>query len=208
LADGGIFIAEDLHASYWQEYGGGLYYPYSALMLFKRLVDIIHHEHWGVTKSRVDILAGFLTKYKMHSVWEDALQHVHSVEFVNSMCIVRKARAESNQLGARILRGSDAMIEPGTAWAGGQVSQAPDQSSNWWATLPSPPDEELPRQIEKAAMLELTAEALMARIESMQQATSWRITAPLRRLGDFLTTITKRNHINSSMTKDVPPRQE
>ena len=35
LEDGGIYIAEDLHCSYWQEFEGGLFDPFSSIAFFK-----------------------------------------------------------------------------------------------------------------------------------------------------------------------------
>ncbi len=43
LAYGGVFIAEDLHCSYWREYEGGLYDPFSSITFFKRLADTVNH---------------------------------------------------------------------------------------------------------------------------------------------------------------------
>jgi hypothetical protein len=37
VKDGGIYIVEDLHASYWRDYGGGLYAPTSANAFLKHL---------------------------------------------------------------------------------------------------------------------------------------------------------------------------
>ena len=48
----GIYIAEDLHASYQKEHGGGLFYPISSMNFFKKLVDIINFEHWGINKEK------------------------------------------------------------------------------------------------------------------------------------------------------------
>jgi len=48
LKPGGHYIVEDLHCSYWSEFEGGLFYPYSSMSFFKRLSDVLSHEHWGV----------------------------------------------------------------------------------------------------------------------------------------------------------------
>ena len=63
IVDGGIFVAEDLHCSYWQGFEGGLFHPLSSIAFFKRLADIISHEHWGVPTARKEILAGFMQHY-------------------------------------------------------------------------------------------------------------------------------------------------
>ena len=72
------------------------------ISFFKRLADIISHEHWGIPKSRADILRGIFTKYGCE-IDEESLAQVHSVEFINSMCVVRKAPAADNRLGRRFI---------------------------------------------------------------------------------------------------------
>lgn len=42
---GGVYLVEDIHTSYWSEYGGGFRNPYSFIELAKRLVDLIHAHH-------------------------------------------------------------------------------------------------------------------------------------------------------------------
>jgi cephalosporin hydroxylase len=111
LVDGGVFIAEDLHCSYWQEYEGGLFDPYSAISFFKRLADIIHYEHWGIKKARADVLHGFFDRYRV-SLDEGVLQRIHSVQFTNSMCVIRKALPEENQLGSRVVAGTEQDVMP------------------------------------------------------------------------------------------------
>jgi glycosyltransferase involved in cell wall biosynthesis len=150
LADGGVFVAEDLHCSYWETYEGGLFDPYSSIAFFKRLADVISHEHWGVDKSRAEILQGIFSKYGAH-MEEEVLERVHSVEFINSMCIVRKASPESNRLGARIIAGSEETIQSSNVLAvrsmpplsAALVADCADQSGNVWAARSVPPDEEL-----------------------------------------------------------------
>jgi len=34
IRNGGVFIAEDLHCSYWENYVGGIYHPYSSISFF------------------------------------------------------------------------------------------------------------------------------------------------------------------------------
>ena len=47
LADGGLYVVEDLHCSYWQRFGGGLHHPYSAFAFFKALVDVCNHRTYA-----------------------------------------------------------------------------------------------------------------------------------------------------------------
>lgn len=109
LNNGGLYIAEDLHCSYWQEFGGGLFHPYSAIAFFKRLADTINHEHWGIDQTRVELLSGFHHQYDV-IFDEEVLAHINSIEFTNSMCILRKAAPSKNQLGSRMVSGTLATI--------------------------------------------------------------------------------------------------
>jgi hypothetical protein len=63
LVDGGLFVVEDVHCSYWQAFEGGLFDPTSSMSFFKRLADVVNHEHWGVPMTRRGILADFATRY-------------------------------------------------------------------------------------------------------------------------------------------------
>ena len=140
LAEGGLYIAEDLHCSYWREFQGGLFDPYSAISFFKSLVDVINHEHWGAPKARADILQGVFAKYDCE-INEELLAQVHSVEFINSMCVVRKAACSRNRLQQRVVVGH---IEPVFAGLIDQMHKpdpVPDQSDNSWTTRHSPPAE-------------------------------------------------------------------
>jgi hypothetical protein len=145
LVEGGIFIAEDLHCSYWKQFEGGLFDPYSSITFFKRLADVINHEHWGVPKAREEILYGIFSKYGCELDTE-TLSKVHSVEFINSMCVFRKAMESENVLGVQIISGTEEAVVPGRRLLDGtQYKLEPTfyQSSNPWSTRTPPPDEAL-----------------------------------------------------------------
>lgn len=135
LNDGGLYVVEDLHCSYWQQFGGGLYAPYSSIAFFKRLADVVNHQHWGVDKASTSILDGFAEVFDAHF---DAgvLATVHSIEFVNSMCIVRKAPLSANQLGSRFIAGTQALAVPAIADKSGELAISLSQSDNPWTALP------------------------------------------------------------------------
>lgn len=128
LTEGGVFIAEDLHCSYWREFQGGLLYRYSSMEFFKRLIDIVNYEHWGMKRSRQDILKPFFSQYRI-SISEDLLQLIHSVEFTNSICIVRKAAPEKNRLGTRQISGSEDFVVPGLSKL--NASECPTPRQGW-----------------------------------------------------------------------------
>ena len=146
LADGGLFVVEDLHCSYWQEFEGGLFDPFSSITFFKRLADILNHEQWGVGRTRNELLAGFALRYGT-SFNEEILTHVHSIEFINSVCVIRKSMPEDNQLGRRVIVGKDELVQPEVKIFNNSIAAALNQSTNIWSVRPLPPEEELMQRL-------------------------------------------------------------
>jgi len=104
LNPGGLYIVEDLHASYWNEFEGGLHYPFSAISFFKRLVDIPNFEHWRSNQFREE----FLKPYKQHftaNFDNFDFNSVHKIEFLNSLCVIHKRCPKENILGNRMVVG-------------------------------------------------------------------------------------------------------
>ena len=132
ISHGGMFIIEDLHCSYWQEFEGGLANPYSALAFFKRLVDIVNFEHWGTELGCKDYLSVFEFHHGL-IINEESLKQVHSIEFINSQCVVHKRIAEDNLIGKRIVVGVDEHVTKGSLQYHGTVFNALDQSQNPWS---------------------------------------------------------------------------
>ena len=108
LNDNGTFIIEDLHCSYWQEFDGGLYHPYSAINFLKNLADIVNHEHWGLPLRNSETLEEICQHYNV--ITPSSLAHIHSVEFINSVCIIKKRTPNENELGVRIIAGQEAAV--------------------------------------------------------------------------------------------------
>ena len=132
VAEGGIYVAEDLHCSYWKKYEGGLYDPYSSMSFFKRLADAVNSEHWGIARQRTDILDPFAKKFCV-TFDEKLLASIHSIEFSNSLCILRKARPEENELGRRIIAGRHAAINDTIVQRAGTIRKPFDQTMNRWS---------------------------------------------------------------------------
>jgi lipopolysaccharide biosynthesis protein len=112
LNDGGIYIAEDLHCSYWDSYQGGLHNPISAISFFKRLADIINYEHWRNGKARISLLAKFAEEFGT-AFDESSLAGLHAIEFVNSLCVLRKLPPAGNALGRRRIAGTGQAVSQG-----------------------------------------------------------------------------------------------
>lgn len=147
LSYDGIFIIEDLHCSYWERFGGGLYNPYSSMSFFKRLLDVINGEHWGLPLERRDVLAAFEKRYNLRFE-EELLSSIHSIEFANSMCIIRKRPVHENELGHRKVVGIKAEIENDIHEANGTRSAPKDESGGRWALSSNPIEEVIERKID------------------------------------------------------------
>ena len=220
LNNGGLFVAEDLHCSYWKEFEGGLYYPYSSMAFFKRLADIINHEHWGIAKDRKQLLQGFSEHFSINFD-EDALARVHSIEFINSLCIVRKFDTTFNRLGERFVVGQHDLVQSGLD----SIPLKPSQVANDWAILDFAPEEVFTHLTDElsskdATITHLTDELsskdatithltdeLSSQIQSIDKlksiiteircSRSWRITAPLRGTVNFARRTKKILHLPS-----------
>ena len=174
LNDGGIFVAEDLHCSYWDDFEGGLYYPYSSISFFKRIADIINHEHWGVEKERKTLIKGFATEFSVEFN-ESHLAEIHSIEFFNSVCVVRKRSAFLNVLGERVIAGKEELIVTGLQHLA-RSSSANPQSNNVWTIVKKSPEEDwvglktlVAEQDEQLASPKLTVAERDAHIENLNQ---------------------------------------
>lgn len=109
LADGGIFVAEDLHCSYWKGYTGGLADKRSSIEFFKRLVDIANHAHW---KEDWDLHAYLgLDPRGNPALTTDEILKVESVFFADSICSITKSGTIGpERLGKRIIAGKTAVV--------------------------------------------------------------------------------------------------
>ena len=112
LEDNGVYVVEDLHASYWQDFEGGLFDPNSSMSFFKHLADIVNHEHWRNNQSREGYLSTFADNLQI-SFSENDLYRIHSIEFLNSMCVLKKRRPEENILGKRLVIGTEELVTQG-----------------------------------------------------------------------------------------------
>ncbi|MFA7345322.1 MAG: class I SAM-dependent methyltransferase [Terrimicrobiaceae bacterium] len=136
LKPGGIFLAEDLHCSYWRDFDGGLFDPLSSISFFKDLADIISHDHWGIPESREALLEAYGRAYTAEFSETD-LAGIHSVEFLDSICVVKKRAVGQEGLGRRCFSGSTADVFPvefqEESSDPGKINGADDQRHNEWS---------------------------------------------------------------------------
>ena len=142
LKDGGLYIIEDMHCSYWREHKGCLFFPISSINFFKKLVDVINYEHWGIEKKREWFLKGFVENYKIN-IEDTELEKIHSIEFINSLCFIKKKSAKENKLGKRVVVGEDAIVVPDRKKLNNLDSQTLNQNMNPWSNSNLLPEEEL-----------------------------------------------------------------
>lgn len=197
LADGGLYVIEDLHCSYWQEFHGGLFAPHSAMSFLKSLCDIVNHQHWGIPDAPGFVLSPSFPEHAAR-ISADQLARIHSVEFSNSLCVIRKENPAHNVLGRRIVAGELSPVFPRAGLSAGD-SSTPGQAFNRWSKPPGPPAEADVGHGENSPGFQGRAEevaALQARIDEMQKGIaglqaelatikrlwSWRLMAPFRNL--------------------------
>lgn len=125
LQKDGLYIIEDLHCSYWKDFDGGLFYPSSSMNFLKALTDILNFEHWGIAQNRSEYLAEFLGDRA--DKYENILSEIHSVEFINSMCIISKRSANENLLGVRHVVGDSQPIASNKHAHGTHIGTRPQE---------------------------------------------------------------------------------
>jgi hypothetical protein len=204
LRPGGIYVIEDLHASYWLDWEGGLSHPQSSMQFLKLLADVVNFDHWGIGAARTELFA--LIDSTKEFIEEETLSEIDSVQFMDSVCVIRKKQKSHIGLGPRIGSGVEAVVVEEIRDSLGQTSTPPAQDSNPFSR---PSDlsvgwlESVKRQNQELATLlqELTAErdqltaqrdqltaqleAQKLSIQAMKNTLSWRITKPLRYLRSF-----------------------
>ena len=167
LKDDGLFIIEDLHCSYWEEWGGGIFYPLSSINFFKRLIDIINYEHWGIHKKKDWLLREFSFNYKI-DIEKLALEQIHSIEFVNSLCFIKKKPLKENKLGKRVVAGKIATVYPDALKVNNQPSANLNESKNLWSNQDLLPTEELFFCQEKVEKLKKQVSDLEKEIQNLK----------------------------------------
>lgn len=105
VSNGGTYIVEDTHTSYWAKFGGGLEYEGSHLNFFKSLTDFVNYQHWGEVSSVSERFNEFYSGDKSVSeVFFNSLHRISSISFTNSVINISKS-ADKSDLGHRLVVG-------------------------------------------------------------------------------------------------------
>ena len=204
LNKNGIYVIEDLHTSYWHKYEGGLNNPYSTISFLKNLLDVINFEHWRNGKSRNSHLSQFEQQYDVDLNKVD-LCEIHSIYFLNSLCIIKKQSPDKNILGKRTIVGNNGIITKdwqevnGTSIHDIAVSVIDDSHMNVFSLIEETKNQKQQLELDKEVIQDLEQELETYKkineemIQDLEQevlyyalSKSWRLTRPLRKIMKFI----------------------
>jgi hypothetical protein len=106
---GGLFVIEDTHTLYMNNFGGGVLNEAGAYSFFKKLIDVINIQFW-IDELPIDVyFRTFFSLGQMPLFIKEGW--IESVEFRNSIIIIRKSMIPSHEkLGDRIITGNIAQV--------------------------------------------------------------------------------------------------
>ncbi|MBU3641078.1 class I SAM-dependent methyltransferase [Polynucleobacter sp. Fuers-14] len=184
INSGGIYIAEDLHCSYWSEFDGGIFDPLSAVSFFKALADSLNREHFGVPDALERIFDGFKEKYKL-SIDYNLFNEIKSIEFFNSVCIVKKIEKAGAPagLGCRVVSGSMATVATESMKHRGGYLSAPNQEGNLWSNLRENPSINHYKNLENIALLNDHISHLEGELLLIKNSFLWKLNKNLKKIG-------------------------
>ena len=108
LARGGHYVIEDLSASYWPSWGGGLFVEASANNFLKRLSDLVNLEHWRATP---DLESFLRAPVPLTEAFLEASKRIKTISFSNSFCVIEMIeRDEYSSIGLREQAGHVATV--------------------------------------------------------------------------------------------------
>lgn len=191
LAAGGLFLVEDLHASYWASHGGGFRAEGAAVEWLKDLVDALHADH-------LEPAVGGTMRAGLAALNRE----IARVAFYDSVAVVEKLPQLKTTPWRRILGGMRAAVEdslpilmPVAAARNEQVLLTPVRADSVNGALQSGAVEaqaDLMRHAAAEARLTARVEELertladqsaaLRRLSTIEDSTIWRATAPYRRL--------------------------
>jgi hypothetical protein len=181
LVDGGVYVVEDCHTSYWDDFGGGRGRPGTFI-------------EWS--KARIDDLHGYHEAAPVHPIWTD---HVDGIHCYDSVVVFEKQRRHApfcEQVGASSFlfhdRPSSVIVGEMLATRDAALAQLAGVSENGEELRFA--RGEVARAVPRARELEAEVQRLedeltvarndlleaWAQTRAMRKTLSWRVTAPLR----------------------------
>ena len=99
LSEGGVYIIEDLHASYWASHAGGFRLETSSLEYLKGLVDGLNADHFQGDSDAA-------TLDELHAI----NRSVSGIAFYDSLAVIRKLPAPKSTAYRRVFSGAQADV--------------------------------------------------------------------------------------------------
>ncbi|MCV5197841.1 hypothetical protein OFM41_30855, partial [Escherichia coli] len=88
---------------------------------------------WGVELSADEFLQPYYEHYGCEHLGSIDYSEIHSVTFINSLCIIQKGKAKSNLLGIRHIVGDEESVVQGNKVHNGTYMPAMLQAHNFWS---------------------------------------------------------------------------
>jgi hypothetical protein len=84
ISEGGVYICEDTHTSYWKHYGGGFKNEGSMIEFCKNIIDLMHRDHLEDTAPPKELL--------------EIMHDIGSIHFYDSQVVIMKNRKPFNRI--------------------------------------------------------------------------------------------------------------
>jgi hypothetical protein len=176
LADGGVYIVEDCHTSYWPEYADPDDRERTFIGWVKQRIDDLHAYHHSLEQELPPPWATSLSGLHVYDslvVLEKALRFAPFSELSGTSDYVNHAR-------------NTEAITVGLVAARDEARAARDEALEESAVMRAEAREATARLEAEVARTEGLVRDSQALIEEMRGSMSWRVTEPLRRLGSRL----------------------
>ena len=189
LRPGGLYVIEDLHASYWSEWQGGISHPDSSIQFLKLVADVVNFDHWGVNSMRTELFDMIPSTHGFLS--ENTFAEIESVLFLDSVCVIRKKIQNYIGLGPSICSRSHAKALDGLKQNTGRLSPPPSQRENPFANARDLNlTQALTYKTQNQQLSERNA-SYRESIREMKDTLSWKITKPLRHVRSIFSSVNK-----------------
>jgi len=108
MKNGGCYIVEDMHTSYWNEFGGGLGCKKSSIEYFKRLVDRgINRDY--ISLGLLDRIKNKLSKHKKCN--SEINKMISQISFFDSICAIDKFYGVKEMPFKNVVTGEVALVD-------------------------------------------------------------------------------------------------
>ncbi|MCR4334665.1 MAG: class I SAM-dependent methyltransferase [Patescibacteria group bacterium] len=96
LKEGGIYVIEDLHTSYWYEFGGKRGRSYTAISLIKKIIDGIHL--WAIQSPRASLFNKVKNKIKPLQIKPSFYDNIRGMYVADSIAFILKETIKKDEM--------------------------------------------------------------------------------------------------------------